>query len=273
MSPNSTFAQGQDRMSKSLVLFATSALALACTVAFAAPSRSQSTRSLAHPLAEHCRAADDVSKRLAACRDASLSNPNDYQTTWNLAAALIDKGTLSQGADQEQLFREGEVIARKAVDLAPTQAKGHLYLAMAIGKRALFEGGETKVKLAREIKSEADRVLLMNPEEDLAFHVLGVWHREVASLSWALRQFAKLLYGRLPLASMDLALTNLRKAVGLAPAYVPHHVQYAMTLAATQDLVTARQELQTAIALPNTGGTDSYYKTMAQTELTKLTTH
>ena len=40
--------------------------------------------------------------------------------------------------------------------LNPGGAKGHAFLAVTLGKQAIFVGGKTKVRLSREIKAEAE---------------------------------------------------------------------------------------------------------------------
>ena len=70
--------------------------------------------------------------------------------------------------------------------LKPDDSKGHTYLAIAVGKLALYEGGKRKVELASEVKKEAERAIKLNAREDLtAWHVLGVLRNgEMAELNW-----------------------------------------------------------------------------------------
>ncbi len=144
----------------------------------------------------------DLPAALKAYRAAHAQSPDSYEATWKLARALADTSTLSKDpAEQKQCCIDAEQLARTAVKLNPDDSKGHAYLAVAVGKLALYEGGKRKVELASEVQTEAERAIKRNDKEDLAYHVLGVWNREMVELNWVLRKFAELIYGKFPAAS------------------------------------------------------------------------
>ena len=117
----------------------------------------------------------DVEAGLTAYRQAVQLSPDNYEANWKLARALADQGTLIKDrAQQKPLYVEAEQLARKAVLLNPADSKGHVYLAIAVGKVALYEGGKRKVELSKEVKAEAEKAVALNPKEDLGFHVLGI---------------------------------------------------------------------------------------------------
>jgi tetratricopeptide (TPR) repeat protein len=216
----------------------------------------------------------ELEQALAIYRAVHQRQPDNYEATWKLCRALVDKGTLSrQRAEQKQLFVEAERLAREAVRLNPSDAKGHTYLAIALGKLALFEGGRRKVELSKEVKSEAEKAIELNPAEDLAHHVLGVWNREMVELNWVLKKFAEFLYGRFPPASLQQALEHLRRAAELAPATVPHRVELGITLAAAHNWTEAAAELQRALAMPKAWVTDEYYWQLAGQTLERVKRH
>jgi tetratricopeptide (TPR) repeat protein len=216
----------------------------------------------------------DLAGALAAYRDAHAAMPESYEAAWKLARTLTDKATLSHdGAEQKALYLEAEALARRAVQLDAAGTKGHDYLAIALGKLALYEGGKRKVELAREVKAEAEQALRLDPDDDLALHVRALWNREMASLGWALRSFAQLLYGKLPPASLDAALTDLTRAAELRPGVLPHHVELGVTLAAARRWAEASAELEKALALPTGWVTDDYYRARARTSLEQVRTH
>lgn len=195
----------------------------------------------------------------------------NYDASWQRAQQLIDEGTLATDAQkQKQLYTEAESAARDAVRLNPDGAKGHTFLAIAVGKLALFHGGRQKVELSKEVKTEAERALALDPKDDLAYHVLGVWNREMVELNWFLKKVAELLYGAFPPASMDNALQQLRQAVTLAPAKVAHRVELGKTLAAAGNAAEARKALEAAIAMPKSWVTDDVYKNQAREALKSL---
>lgn len=216
----------------------------------------------------------DLDSALKAYRAAHDKSPDNYEATWKLARALIDTSTLSKDADQQkQCCIEAEQLARTAVKLDPDDSKGHAYLAVAVGKLALYYGGKRKVSLASEVKTEAERAIRRDDKEDLAYHVLGVWNREMAELNWVLRKFAELLYGKFPSASLDDAIRDLERATQLAPSIVPHRVELGITLASAHRWREANDNLQRALAMRRAWVTDDYYWELARQNLQRVKPH
>lgn len=216
----------------------------------------------------------DLEGGLAAYREAYREDPDSYEAAWKLARALTDQATLSKRSDEQRtLCIEAEKIAREAVRLRPSDSKGHAYLAIALGKLALFEGGKRKVELSREVKAEAEEALRLNPDEDLALHVLALWNREMVELNWFLKGFAELLYGKFPPASLDTAIADLRRAVAIHPDVIPHRVELGITLADSGRWREAKEELDTALALPTGWVTDDYYRALARRALARVKAH
>ncbi len=211
---------------------------------------------------------------LSAYREAIQLAPHDYGAVWRLSRTLADKGTLTQDrAAQKRLYVKAEQLARTAVRLNPKDSKGHLYLAVALGKLAFFESGRRKVELSKEVKVEAEKSIALNPEEDFAYHVLAIWHREMVELPWLLKKFAEWLYGKFPSASLGGALAHLQRAVELAPDVIPHHVELGITLASAGRWTDAQTELEKALALPKSWVTNEYYWALAKAKLEKVKAH
>ncbi len=216
----------------------------------------------------------DLRAGVAAYRGALAAAPDDYEALWKLTRALTDEATLSKHAgEQKGLCLEAERLARRAVAVNPSGAKGHAYLAVAVGKLALSEGGKRKVELSKEVKAEAERALKLDPDDDVALHVLAVWNREMVELGWFLKNFAQLLYGKFPPASLDAALADLRRASALHPDAIPHHVELGVTLASAGRWAEAKAELEKGLALPTGWVTDDYYRALARANLARVQTH
>jgi tetratricopeptide (TPR) repeat protein len=216
----------------------------------------------------------DLAGAIVAYRAAVKRDADDAEAQWKLARSLADKATLSTDPnEQEKLCVEAERYARRAVKLAPNSAKTHDYLAIALGKLALFEGGKRKVELSKEVKAEADRALQLDPNDDLALHVLAIWNREVYELNWFLRQFAQILYGKLPKASLDAAITDLTRATELRPDVIPHHVELGVTLADARRWGEAKAELEKGLTLPTGWVTDDHYRALARETLARVEAH
>jgi tetratricopeptide (TPR) repeat protein len=216
----------------------------------------------------------DLEAGIAAYRSVLQADPGSYEAAWRLVRALTDKATLSKTpSEQKGLCVEAENLARKAVSLSPSDANGHAYLAVAVGKLALFEGGKRKVELSKEVKTEAEKALQLNPDDDVALHVLAIWNREMVELGWFLKSFAQLLYGKFPPASLDAAITDLRRATELHGDVIPHHVELGITLALAKRWPEAKTELDKGLALPTAWVTDDYYRALARANLAGVKAH
>ncbi len=215
----------------------------------------------------------DLEAGIAAYRSALEAAPDSYEALWRLARALADEATLSKQGQQKGLCVEAEKLARTAVALNPSESKGHAYLAVAVGKLALFEGGKRKVELSKEVKAEAEKALQCNPDDDVALHVLAIWNREMVELGWFLKSFAQILYGKFPPASLDAAIADLRRATELQPKVIPHHVELGITFASAKRWAEAKAELDKGLALPTGWVTDDYYRALARASLARIKSH
>ncbi len=216
----------------------------------------------------------DLAAALSAYTAAVETAPDDYEALWKLTRALTDKATLSKEPDeQKELCIRAEKFARKAVSVNPSDSKGHTYLAVAVGKLALFEGGKRKVQLSKEVKAEAEKALQLNADDDVALHVLAIWNREMVELSWFLKSFAQVLYGKFPPASLDAALADLDRAVQLRPDVIAHHVELGITLASAKRWAEAKAELEKGLALPTGWVTDDHYRALARASLARVQAH
>jgi tetratricopeptide (TPR) repeat protein len=213
----------------------------------------------------------DLTAAMTAYRRAHEEAPQNYEAAWKLARAFADQATLSRrAAEQKRYCQRAESLARVAIAIDPRGAKGHAFLAVSLGKLALFEGGKKKVRLSHVIEDEANAALALDPDDDLAHHVLGVWNREVAELPGVLRFFATVLYGKLPRASLEAALEHLVRASALRPDVIPHHVELGITLATARRHAEARQALERALAMPTSWVTDDEYRARARAALARL---
>ena len=143
--------------------------------------------------------------------------------------------------------------ARAAVKVAPDSALGHVWLAATLGRQALKEGTRTRLALSREIKSEADRAIALDPTIGRAYHVRALWNRKLASLNAFERMMANTVLGGVPKgASMENCVNDLKKAIELEPGYVNHHLELGRTYMDLQRWAEARRELEQAASLPPT---------------------
>jgi len=185
---------------------------------------------------------------------AALSaHPNHYGALWRLARVESELGEDARGDTQRDLVISAVEHARAAVKVAPDSAQGHVWLAVTLGRQALKEGPKTRLALSREIKSEVDRALAIDPGIGRAYHVRALWNRKIASLSFIEKAAANTVLGGVPKgASMENAVRDLQKAIEIEPGYVNHHLELGRTYMELRRWAEARRELDTANTLPPT---------------------
>lgn len=244
---------------------------LALALAFAVPAAGQ-TGSPAGSAADHMRlgqeayAHGDLNGAKAQFEEAANLSSNNFTALQWLSRAESELGEDAKGEEQRRLFSQAVEHARAAVTAAPDSGTGHLALAVALGRQALREGPKTRLALSREIKTEADRAIALDPTLDRAYHVRALWNRKIASLSFIERTAANTVLGGVPKgASMENAVADLEKAIALAPNYVNHHLELGRTFFQLKRDDEGRKELERAIALPPTSSPrDSIYQAEAR---------
>jgi len=158
-------------------------------------------------------------------------------------------------------------LAEQAVKADPKNAQAHLALAIACGKWTDFVDSKTKVALSRQIRSEAERAIALDPTLDLAYHVLGRWHLELARVNPFVRFGARLTVGTLPAASLQEAVRNLEKAVELSPKSILHHHYLALAYQAQGKPSEAANQWRAVLELPATDPEDKEAKRQARAAL------
>jgi tetratricopeptide (TPR) repeat protein len=96
-----------------------------------------------------------------------------------------------------------------------------------------------------------DKSIALDPRNDLAWHVLGVWQYEIANLNSILRAIAGLVYGSIPSASNEDAVKAFKKALELNPRRVANHVELGRTYLVMGKKAEAKAELEKGLSLPD----------------------
>jgi tetratricopeptide (TPR) repeat protein len=202
---------------------------------------------------------------------ADAARPNDPFILEKISRQYSDSISDTADPDEEKHRAEKAVAyAQRAVALEPNSPVNLTSLAVSYGKLSLRSNTRTEIAYSRLVKDYAERALALDPNYDWAYHVLGRWNYEVASLDPTERFFAKLVYGGLPPASTGEAVNLLRRAVKLAPQIPAHHVELGFAYLADQQPALARVEFEQALRLPLREKYDLEEKARAQTALEKL---
>jgi len=207
---------------------------------------------------------------LKAYKAAVALDSSNCEALWKTARAHIDVGENAEEDIQKLNYYSAEKVSRKAVAVCPDNDMAHLELAVSVGRVALMEGGKKKVELSREVKSEALKALELNPNNDIAHHVLARWNREVSNLSWVLKKFAKVLYGGLPEASNEKAVEHFSKAAEIDPSFLNHHLELGITYENMKEWAKAKECYDKVIEQPATDSDDGDHKAEAKKRLEKV---
>ena len=195
----------------------------------------------------------------------------NYEALWKVSRAYVDIGETLKGDIRAENYKNGELYARKATRVDSQGSKGHLYLSIALGRVALDAGAKERIKLSKEIKKQVDLAIQYDPNDDIAYHVLGRWNRKLANLSWIERGFANIFLGGVPKdASDENALKCFQKAVELKPGYINHHLELGITYEMMDMKEKARIEYQKCIDLPKSASDDDKYKQEAKERMEDL---
>ncbi len=217
----------------------------------------------------------DAKRDTAACvkllEDADKQFPKSAEVLYRLAKQYSDGifDTKNEAA-AKALAEKCLATARRAVEADPKCAKAHLSVAVCYAKNFPYCDNQTRVNWSRALKEETERAITLDPSLDLAYHMLGRWHYEVADMSFVTRAIAKVVYGGLPKASFEDALANFKKAADLAPKRVIHRLQLAKTYLALGKKKEAIAELQLAVSLEAADKDDEAAKNFAAARLKKM---
>lgn len=195
-----------------------------------------------------------------------------YEANWKASRAFTDVGeTIEDDDERAEYYLKGSKLARRAVEIDSTGAKGHLYLSIALGRVALDAGAKERIKLSKEIKKEVDLSINYDPNDDVAYHVLGRWNRKLANLSWIESGFADIFLGGVPEdASDENAVAAFKKAIEIKPNHINHHLELGITYEMMGMEQEAKKEFQICLDLPKSDSDDDKYKAQAKEYLEDL---
>lgn len=214
----------------------------------------------------------DNAAALEHYQNAFRADSANYEVAWKLSRAYVDVGEVQEKKETRRTYyQEADNYARKAVEIDSLGAKGHLWRSIALGRVALDAGAKERVQMSKEIKKEVDRALELDPTDDIAWHVLGRWHRKIATLSWVEKRFANMFLGGVPKeASVQKAAECFQKAIELHPEHLNHYLELGLTYEELKQKEPAIAQYQKVLELPVADADDEGFKATARERLEKL---
>jgi tetratricopeptide (TPR) repeat protein len=169
------------------------------------------------------------------------------------AELIIDASSTSE---KLSLAKTSVEYAEKSIDAPGNDANSRVALAICLAKIGDLSDNKTKVTLSRRIKKLGTEALKLDPNNELAFHVLGRWHAEVSQMNPFVKGIAKIIYGDIPPASLDTAIENFRKATALNPGRVSNQIELGRVLLLAGKKEEGRKFLERGLAMADTNRDD-----------------
>jgi tetratricopeptide (TPR) repeat protein len=180
---------------------------------------------------------------------------------------------MQDATGREEKLKLGAIgldYARRAAALGPDDSEAQLSVAISYAKMLPIEGTKAQVDASPRIKAAVDKALKLDPRNDIAWHVLGRWHRVLAGIGGIKRALAGAIYGTLPTGSNETAVKCLEKAIALNPARLMHYIELGRIYAQMGRGDEARRFLIKGLAMPNTEKDDPETKLRGLEVLEKL---
>ena len=201
----------------------------------------------------------------------------NFDALIKLARAHIDVGDMipETGADWKERklkqYRVAEDYARRAVKINDTSTWSHFWLAAALGNAAMMSSIDRQLELANQIRVQIEKAIALDPNNGLAYHAYGVWHRKVAEIGAAKRALASVLYRQsVPAGSVEKSIEFLKRAVELNPTVIVSRLELARSYIAREEWPPARALLRSIPDLPIQFSDDSKHKRQAALLLAEI---
>jgi tetratricopeptide (TPR) repeat protein len=163
---------------------------------------------------------------------------------------LVERmGEVSAKAGKRALGTEALGLARGAVAADDSNSEAHLAVAITVGKISSLKSPKDRIGDSGEIRAAAERAIKLDPENDLAWFVLGRWNYELANLGGGTRFFAEAFFGKLPDASNERAVECLERSVALEAGRLMYRAELGRAYAAVGSAARAREELGAAMLM------------------------
>ena len=173
-------------------------------------------------------------------------------------------------SEKKQLGITAVNYAQRAAALAPNDPETHLALAISYGKMLPLEETEEKIVLSRLIRIATEKVIALDPNNDLAWQVLGRWYLGLAEIGGFKRTLAQVKYGKLPPAKYEDAVGCFEKAIALNPKRLMHYIELGRTYEKMGRDADARKFITKGLAMPETEYDDPETKKIGRQILKKL---
>jgi hypothetical protein len=158
-----------------------------------------------------------------------------------------------------ECIERAEDDARQAIAADPANPDGHVFLAVALGRKGRLVSAFTVITqgYATQARKELDAAIAVAPDNAFAWAALGGWNIEIVHKGGA--KMAQMVYG----ATREQGFAAFDKAFALAPGNVGLRYQYALTLS-SYNPNAFREKIQDALTRARTGKANGVYELFVQ---------
>lgn len=188
-----------------------------------------------------------------------------------LAHRYCDLTYLTNSAEaQKDLVVRALACAQQAVRADPSNSIAHASVAVCYAKCCNYADIKTELDYSRRFKQEAEEAIALDPKQDVAYYLLGRWNYALANVGLLSRAYVKVVYGGLPQASLEDAVSNFQKACALAPNRILNHSGLALAYEGLGEKKLEVVELKKCCALKPLGPEDVDAQRDAKNKLAAL---
>jgi tetratricopeptide (TPR) repeat protein len=200
--------------------------------------------------------------------------PQNYDVLFRLVRTYNDAGEEFKELKNRD---EAEKYITKALSYAeifhqkfPDSAAVYTYLGMSYGNIAMFKGGKEKVSYAKKIEQALKKAISISQSDHMPYIILGIYYRELASLSWIERTFANAFFGGVPEGSLEDSEKMLKKALSINPNIVVAVYQLSKTYRAMERDDEEKALLKKVLTMKNINFRDKFAKEKAKRRLSEI---
>lgn len=151
-------------------------------------------------------------------------NPRNVEALSQASIMCANIGNRStNNLTRDKYYKTALTYAQLALKLAPKNADANFAMAVYYGRKVYtVTYPKSRIALSAQIKKYAERTLQYQPNHFEAMTILGMWHYERATLTYAEQKIVAFL-GGLPDGSLKEAKQYLRKSNAIAPNNITTH--------------------------------------------------
>ena len=192
-------------------------------------------------------------------------DPSNLTALWKCSELSSRIGARQPDKDKMRpYFLAARNYAASALKVNPNSSEANCAMAFALGRLSGVSSTKERVAMAKDVRNYCQIAIRLDPNNFRAWHILGRWNYEVSNLGLAEKSFARLLYGKMPSASLDDAIGDFEKSRSLNPAFMLNYFELAKSYHRKDEDKKAIENLHIMLGMPNSMYDDARLKVIAR---------